>query len=303
MPVRIRFVVGKSAGGERSAAERSRSFASAIARDVAIRASDDAFREVKKAIAASFQRDAKRELTYLMSLYRRHIVGAGATRAQPSGMLRYALEASDTDVGFDDENYAIADSLPAWAPRSPAYLRRKRRQGWSQGWWSARGDLSRGLTADVLLQAYGPIRVSVIRDTRETERVALPGLPGRFAGDRLRTNTEADTHIKLNVATIRVYAMQQITPSMLPALATGVPDTMNSDSPSRGRRFLAPLYAVNPDIYYRLSQTSYNTHRYRPTLEPFLAWYLTRAIPNALALRLQEGALASTRKRTNVVRR
>lgn len=298
MPLRIRFVIGKSD----TAKESTRSFASAIAREVAFRASEESYKEIKQTISTSLQADAKRELTFLMSLYKRHIIGASANRSKPSGMLRYALGPSNTDVGFDDENYAIADLLPAWAPRSPEYLRQKRRRGWGQTWWSARGDLASQLNADTLLSAYGPIRVSVRRDISETDRVAQRGAAGQFRGARLNV-PGYEQHIKLNVATIRVFAMQAITPSMLPALASGTVNAMNSDEPTRGHRFLAPLMAVNAPLAYRLGRLSYETHRYRPTLEPFLAWFLTRAIPNALALRIQQGSLQKAKGRFNVVRR
>lgn len=311
MALRVRFVLGRNSGGKVvSSEQRSRSFASAIARQVAFQAAENSYRSVKAEIAKSFQNDAKRELNFLMALYRRHIIGADSRRAQPSGMLRYALGNSDTDLGFDDENYLISDMLPGWAPRSPEYLASKRKRGWAQGWFSATGLLKNELTADFLLQAYGPIRVSVIRDVQATENPAplRGGTTLRTFGPNSAPAASAsvgdvrDARIRLQVATVRIFAMEAITPSMLPALASGQVNAMNNDDPQRGRRFLAPIFAANKPLAYRLGQLDYKTHRYRPTLEPFLAWFLTRAIPNALALRLEQRSIGKAR-RMNIVRR
>jgi len=324
MTMRIRFVASRSPvvrdkkiiGSVTEVAQQStRSLAAAIANDLAFSAADNMFRNVKNEIAASFQKDAKQELTHLAALYRRHVIGAGAGKRRPSGMLSYALGPSDTGVGDDDNEVAIAESLPDWAPRSPRYLARKKRMGWSQTWFSARGDLAREMRADVLLSAYGPVRVSVVRNVEATNALGGTRVSGRFTGARLDTfgpnagpaksaapADVAASHIRLQVATIRVFAMQQITPSMLPALATGNPATQNDDSASRGTRFIEPLRSVSPTLAYRLGRLSWQTGRYRPTLEPFLAWYLTRAIPNALALRIEQGAIRRAR-RLNVVRR
>lgn len=291
MALRIHFKIGK---GE-SQAFSGRSLASAIAQNVTIKMVDESFARIKQTIANGFIRDAKRELAYLTALYQRHIPTTQAGSRKPSGMLGYILGESDTGVG-DDAGMDIASTLPDWAPRSPDYLAEKKRKGWSSNWFRARGDLTRSMRSDPLLQAYGPIRVSVIRDREATEALSR----GNFNTSVLTLG--GGSHFRRNVATIRIYAMEQITPSMLPALATGNPETENSDSPSRGARFLAPLRAGSPELAHRLGRLSYSTHSYRPTLEPYLAWFLTRSIPNALALALTRGRMREDR-RLNVVRR
>lgn len=296
---RIRFVIGGGKGNATTTGVQTRSLASAIAQRVAFQAAEDSYQAVARGVRESFHRDAKRELTHLMALYKRHIIGAAPGRRRPSGMLSYALTPSGTGVGDDDREVAIADSLPEWAPRSPEYLRQKKRRGWSQGWFSAEGTLRAGLTPDLLLGAYGPIRVSVIRDVKaEGEYSVRMNKQTASSFSRLDARASGDT-LRMNVATVRIYAMEKITPSMLPALVNGDPAAMNSDDISRGRRLLEPLAsssALGSRLALRLGRPSYRSGRYRPTLDPFLAWYLTRSIPNALALRIEEGIIGSSRR-------
>lgn len=278
--LRVRFVFNQKAGdtsAQTATTKKGRDFAATLVENLTFSAADAEYKNVVVRIQNSFQRDAKQELVHLMALFRRHIIGAAAGSNKPGGTLTFALGPSETDVGFDDDNFDIAQSLPAWAPRGAKYLKWKRKHGLSQTWFKARGVLDKQARAETMLESFGPIRVSVIRNLK-----AAPARSFHAGGD---------VHSRINIATVRVFAMANITPAMLPALRTGSPTAMNSDRGNPG--LMGLLSRTAPDLAYRLGRRSgmESGKRYRPTLEPFLAFYLTRSLPNALALRLQNRRL------------
>ena len=301
--IRVRFVFNQRSGtaAQTSRQQLGKDFATSLANDLIFRAAEQEYEEIRKRIQTSFAADAKRELAHLTALYRRHIIGAGKTKSRPAGMLGYALGPSDTGVGDDDGEISIAESLPSWAPRSSKYMKEKKRNNWGAQWFSARGALAKNMKADTLLAAFGPIRVTIKRNLK-TSAIAL-GNVGTKKGGSIYDKEENQTGVfnaggtgRLNVATVRVFALTNITPAMLPALRNGDPATPISD---KGNPGLWQLMRDNISPAFASSVSGFSSRetgrRYRPTLEPFLAFYLTRSIPNALALRLQEGKLKQRR--------
>jgi len=280
--LRVRFVLRNGGAFEtRSRQTIGKAFASAVVNDLTFRAAEGQFEEIRSRIQASFLKDARRELTHLAALYRRHIIGSARSKGRPTGMLGYALPPSDTGVGDDDDAIAIASTLPDWAPLSKKYLREKGRNNWSAARFSARGNLAKNMRAETLIQAFGPIRVSVRRNLR-----SAPPKAATF---------NFDGKAKINVATVRVFALTFITPSMLPGLRSANPfEVKIGDGGNYGLR---NLMRTNVGDEFANSVSGFSARetgsRYRPTIEPFLTFYLTRSIPNALALRIEQGRLRS----------
>lgn len=287
--LRVRLVFSQKSGATRAEGSRQRfgqDFAASLVRDLTFRAADEEYKAINKGIRESFAKDAKQELTHIAALYRRHIIGAGKTKTRPSGMLGYVLPPANDSVAGRDSEVAIAASLPAWAPRSPKYLREKERHNWGAGWFSAQGNLQNNMKAQNLLQTFGPIRVTVTKNFQE-------GAAKRVF------NAGGGAMSKINVATVRVFALSNLTPEMLPGLRDQDPRAAISDKGNPGFYSLMKSH-MGPAFASSVSGFSYAAgpggRRYRPTLEPFLQFYLTRSIPNALAYRIQTGALRASRR-------
>lgn len=259
-------------------------------RQIAVRYADVKFEEVRKVLTDGAAADVRRELVNMASRYRRHIIGANGARATPAGVLRNTLGGASP--------LTLSSALPAWAPRDAKYLKRKFDARAGSGWfdnrgWSRRpgqtwqpndtGLLFKSMRAEVWEQMFGPISVRFERRfDPNKEASASIGVGG---GD----------HVKLQLGTLYVNALGKLTPQMLPALnMTGGQIPMASDAGNDGLMGLVSNYSQ--PLAYRLGQRSTITKRYRPTLEPFLSYFLTRSIPAAIARRLQQGSMAALKK-------
>lgn len=237
---------------------------------LAIRFADGEYRRIKEELEKGVANDVRRELVNMASLYRRHIIGANASTNKPAGVLR--------NVVGDVERLPLASVLPAWAPRSAEeYLERKIRNGGTAAWFDTRGWrkrsqaglLFRESRADTWETMFGPISVRFNRDN---------------AAPNPATIFNTGNHVNVQIGTLRVYALGKITPNMLPGLAGGYVG-MASDSGNPGLMGLVKNY--DRALWGRLSRRSAGTKRYRPTLEPFLGFFLSRAIPQAVKSRIQ----------------
>lgn len=282
--MRIRFSFNQQ--NKTGVEQATRSTAATIVEELTFNAAEEDFKAVKEVIAKSFRTDAQRELGWMATLFRRHITGAPGSGKGPKGDFTYAIS-DDGDAPFsnDDAYFGIGDSLPenGWADRTESYLRYKKKRGWSQAWFKASGSLQPSINADFFSSSFGGIRITIKRNLK-----AKPSLQGR----RLRTNfVSAHDRIHLNIATIRVFALEKVTPGMLPALASGRPDTTNNgDGRTNG---LLSLVAAGGNEEAALKLGGRRSTPYRPTLEPFLAFYLTRSIPHAVGTRINEGLKAA----------
>lgn len=278
--LRIRFVIGHQGGGVSATTSRQRlgqNFANAIVKDFAFRYAEDTYKTMARQIEVQLQRDIRRELTHLAALFRHHIIGS--KRDRPRGTL-------DTLSGSDQ--LVLASAVPSWAPRSQRYLEYKQRTRHHQDWWSSSGRLSAAMTSDNWISAFGPISVQFRRSSNPA------GSSRQFgAGPAQAKEGFNPARVRVQVGTLRVQALTNITPSMLPGLASGNPRTPIPTTPNDGLMLLVQS-GMGDDIAYRLGRTS-SSGQYRPTLEPFLTFFLTRSVPSAIARRLEIGGLARAR--------
>lgn len=276
--VLLRFSVGKETVKGR---QRNLNTYRAKAEEIALKYADGQYDVIKQRLEQGVKHDVERELTRMASLYRRHIVGANGARNKPAGVLRSVIGGA--------EPLTLSSVLPAWAPRDATYLTRKfaetgnkswfDNRGWDdhgKGWPSQSGLLFKESRAPVWEKMFGPISVrfqknNIAQNARST------------------FNTGGSDHVRSQIGTLRVYALGKLTPDMLPGLA-GLRVGMASDSGNDGLMGLVKQH--DPQLAYRLGQRSTITNRYRPTLEPFLGFFLTRSIPAAVARRIKEGTLA-----------
>lgn len=298
--LRIRFVFNAQGGKNAGVQSRQRfvnNFAQQVVENVAFRYSDEVYGEMTNRFEEQFVADARKELVHLTALFRQHITGSSPTNT-PGGSLT-------TVAGLNADSLPIKHSIPRWQPRGRAYLRYKNRKTGNMNWWDARGlsgkkdakysGLKKNTRVDTWIKMFGPIRATF---SRSSSASALANVPGSAAPKNFHV---ADGHFRLAVGTLRVYALTSITPQMLPALTTGDPRTMNPATRAGNPGLMDLVRGVDEQMYYRLDRRSSAASGsiYRPTLEPFLAYYLTRSIPAAITNRLAEGRLNVRRRRTN----
>jgi len=278
--VRLRFRLGE---GNVKGRQRYTNTAAFIARKVAFSYAQDQYEFYKENLEAGIEGDVRRELTNLASLYRRHIIGS--TTDRPTGIIRSVIGGA--------QSLALSSALPRWAPRNARYLKRKLsatgRASWfdNRGWRTHKGQhwspsdtglLFAESRADTWETIFGPIRVVFRKSRILTE-----------ADAQAAVIIDGSKKAKIQIGTVSVYAMNKLTPAMLPALRTGDPSAMTPDT---GNDELMDLVAsYDQRLAYRLGQRSSLTKRYRPTLEPFLGFFLTRSIPAAIQSRIQRGSL------------
>lgn len=284
----LRFRFGK---GLVKARQRFDNTARAIMERVTINYADGAYDQMRKTLEQRVEQDVRAELTHMALLFRRHIIGAGGTTTAPSGNLDTVTK------GGIPPRMAIASALPPWSPRNAEYLRQKRQATGGIGWfdnrkwkdqqWDARfssrvprksepydqpGLMFRSMRQDVWETMFGPISVRFYRMRKLT--------PG---DTRFGMNAGRQKNMKVQIGSIQVRALGKITPGMLPGYTTG-----SIRASAQGNPALTELIsAYDPQLGYRMG--TMNNGVYRPTIEPFLGFFLLRALPHAVTQRLEKG--------------
>lgn len=290
-PVVLRFRLGQGLVKARKESENTSRF---VAQQLAVNYAEDTWEEAKGNLSKTIVGDVKVELARMAMNFRRHIIGAAGTSTAPNGTLTTAAK------GAGAPSQRIAEGMPAWKARGTAYIERKRRNGAGIGWfdnskWGKRqrpanaglmkktfsggtgGSISldsggSGLSGgDVWEDMFGPVSVRVVRNNRAT-------------GSLPQVKTDRRKSIRLQVASIYVMALGKISLGMLKMDPSGN-DGLNS---------LVRNY--NPDLAVRLGRGRGGT--YRHTMEPFLKFFLTRALPFAVQRRIEKGTIGSVFRRS-----
>ena len=171
-----------------------------------------------------------------------------------------------------------------WDPRNPHYLNWKRSHGKNSNWWNMDGSLLNYLgRASTYTTAFGPVKVTIDRERAMRVGNRAPNLKFTRAG------VPGPITAEYKIARVRVQALGLITPRDLPSLRSNDP---KDATPAGGGLGLAARLDDN-EAKMKLLTPAYKTKNIRYTLEPFLSFYLTRAIPNAVWRRIEE---------TNIVR-
>lgn len=283
--------------------EKIRTFATAIAQEVMIDASEKVWSQIEGRLQRRIYNDVLAEISNMARLYRQYIIGISGTRVGAYGKLQpvsiFARGAVASDL-----TYALQSGAAGrWAARGGKhyYLAWKQRHVHHQRWFEHTGLLQKSMSSGrAWLGYFGPIVVTVTRssltmtdakrlaDSQSTTSARAEALKRFDAAAPTRTGSELRTH----VATIRVEAMRNITPEMLPALLNEDINDMPADGRSTGLTRLLPK-----DVAEHLAGSSQekNFVPYRHTIEPFLGFVLTRAIPNAVTRRIQDGIRSDIR--------
>lgn len=287
----LRFRIGK---GLVKARQRYANTSRAILERIGLQYKEDNYDEFRKTVESQLAQDIRNELENMATLYRKHIIGFSGRRTAPSGTLTTYAK------GADRPRMPIAAGLPPWAPRSAEYLKSKRtavghirwfdNTGWNPSTLDFRlsrraakvgsgpdnpGLLKSMMTRDSWETLFGPISVAFrrARNTAPTDAVGVLDQGGK--------------RLKVQMGTLYIRAIGKIEPHMLPGYTSGFVRASSAGNP----RLMNVIAQTDPRLAYRLG--TMRNGIYRPTLEPFLGFFLTKAIPFAVARRLQNRGLGS----------
>jgi hypothetical protein len=292
--LRFRFQKGTS-GGLVKARQRFANTSRAILERVTLQYAEGMYDEVRKDVQFQLEKDLRAELWHIGSLFRRHIIGYSGRRSQPSGYIDTVTKGSGAPPRM-----TIASALPPWAPRNAKYLKTKRlavghirwfdNTGWNSETLDLRyarrrnkvgdsyddaGLLKESFTYDAWETLFGPISVQFRRARKLQPTDAVGGIA--IKGKKMR----------VQIGTIYVRALGKITPAMLPGFTSGTIRASASGNPG----LMGVIAETDPRLAYRLGTMRNNV--YRPTLEPFLGYYLTKSLPWAVQRRIEKGNLGS----------
>lgn len=273
-PIALRFVFGK---GNVKRRKESDDTSRAVIEQVTLAYAESNWEKSKAELAHAIERDVRAELVYVAGQFRRNVIGAPGNQRGLVGQLTTVAKGGARPT----ENLG---GLPRWAPRGARYLEDKKvfagHQRWfdNTGWEPDGGTLKDFFAADkvdspgggtlsvgsggILEDIFGGISVTVQRNNRGW---------GVNAGTmKIGTNG----HVELQMATVYVRALGKVTDSMLRI----------SDSPNKAMLDLVGREDRNVALHLRGGRG-----RYRPTLEPYLKFFLQRAIPQAVNQRIAKG--------------
>jgi hypothetical protein len=259
-------------------------FSRVLVQQVAVQYGNSTLGLIRDHIESQIQTDVQRELDHMARLLMTHVVGIAGRNSGPTGALGTVAPESEEmrELGLQVKSVSLRGLVrEGWTPRSPYYLKWRARHGGSTDWFRlhspSRLDALR--SGSTWTAAFGGITVSVLKHTdleKGEQSFGLLNMPYGSAGTRI------------GIATIRVAAMSRITPEMLPALAGGSLGSFGSNPQHAGL-----LSMLGDPIAWRLGGDPVRVP-FRPTIQPFLGFFLTRALPNAVAKRIEQG-FAQTR--------
>jgi hypothetical protein len=279
--LRIRFRFNQQSGkaSVEPGGKHFGNFSRVLVQQVAVQYGSRTLGLIRDHIESQIQTDVQRELDNMARLLMSHVVGVSGRNSGPTGALGTVAPESEEmrDLGLQVKNVSLRGLVrDGWTPRSPYYLKWRSRHDGNTAWFRRHspGRLDALRSGQTWSAAFGGIAVTVLKHTdlnqgeQSFNMLKLPyGNPGT----------------RIGIATIRVAAMSRITPEMLPALAGGSLGNFGSNPQHAGL-----LSMLGDPIAWRLGGDPIRVP-FRPTIQPFLGFFLTRALPNAVARRIEQG--------------
>lgn len=232
---------------------------------VAFRAAKNRQRRLQANIQRDFGPVVERELQQMARDVSRLAIGINGDSGNnsPRGILSISGRISKPMIG-NSGPMSIASMTGEWAVRNKAYMKWKMRKYRTRKWFLNSGKMQDQLgKVGTYKNAYGPMSIRFI--PTNMGRGALSNL-GRSGGGQ-STN--------IQIGRLEVTPLRRLRLSDLPGL--GQPATYSPGLLSGFSTGLQRKLTGHP-----------NTTGYRPILEPFLTYYLTRKIPNAVYRRLED---------------
>lgn len=284
--LRIRFVFNhhtKTSSVGKGGSKGVENFSRYIVRQVAFAYSDGLYKKLQRDISRRIKGDIDKELAHMAKLFMSNVVGISGYNRGPTGNM---TSLAPKTPGFTQSVSSATNIFGGWAKRSPKYLRWRGRNDYSSGGnpsWFRRNSpsvLDKLRAAGTWTGAYGGFVVGVHRHTTFNYNDT-----GARAFDNARLGGTKGGAGKVGVATIRVDAMSRITPAMLPAVGGGALNDFGANPRRSGL-----LLKLGQGVANRLGgDPQGNRVPFRPTIQPFLGFFLTRQLPNAVLGRVTQG--------------
>jgi hypothetical protein len=274
--LRIRFTFNQQKGTRfvgQGGTKKFENFSRVLVQQLAFEYSDEYYDLLKTHIESQVKVDIQRELDNMARLFMLHVVGIAGRNRGPTGTLKTVSPKAGLMAGIPTQ--ASLKSLAGdWPRRSPDYINWRLRHGGTDEWFHRQGHVLSALgSSKTWSAAFGGIAVSLSRHTKNSIRNL----------NLIQHNLPVGKKERTGIATLRVVAMNHITPGMLPALGgAGLGDYGSSPRKS------GLLKMLGDPIAWRLGGNPI-TVPFRPTIQPFLGFFLTRAMPNAVARRIEQG--------------
>lgn len=277
----FRFSVNrKGITSAQEAVRRIRSGVRGSVEALLVRYADKNYAKIVADLKTQIERDARRELRHLARVYSRTIIGAGYTKT--------GVDFSNLTTAMPGGGTTIGGILPkgSWPPRAPEYIARKRRKNLTPNWFIAETKTLKSTMgkASVWEEMFGPVRVSIIRKDEAAFNDA--GGQARIqqkAVNVLGGNNIKGDNIRIGLLEVRVEALGKVQPYMFQrySVTSGL---------------IGLVAQHDEEMAYRLGGR--NPALYRPTLEPFLEFYLTKSLPYTVNQRIQKGLRAKLFQKT-----
>lgn len=260
-----------------------RDFSQIIANQVGVTYAEGMYEELKKEIVQSLEADVTNEIRHVAQQYKRFIVGSSANQRAVRGVLTTTTASKQGGPASSRTLKTYNVGGTRWAPRKEAYLKDKQRVVKHQRWFEYAGLLGSAMSqGDTWTRIFGPVTIKIIRTT---SRDLDPK-----SSNKLFASRGSQTY---SVLRVEVGAFGKLTPAMLPALMRGDP---GAPIPADGRTtgLISLVKDYNPSLADRIGGGP--NVPYRPTLEPFLAFAMTRAIPAAVEAKIAGGLNSRTQR-------
>lgn len=232
---------------------------------VAFRAAKNRQRRLQANLQRDFAPVVERELQQMARDVSRLAIGINGDsgNTSPTGILSISGRISKPMIG-NSGPMSISSMTGQWAARTKAYMRWKMRKYRTRKWFKNTGKLEKSMgRASTYQNAYGPIR---IRFTPTNLGYGALSSFGRSSGGQSRN---------IQIGRLEVTPLRRLRLSDLPGIG---------QKADYNPRLLSPFSnSVERKLTGRPS-----TVGYRPVIEPFLSYYLTRKIPNAVYRRLED---------------
>lgn len=235
--------------------------------NVGFKAAKNRQRKLKANLHRDFAPIVERELQQMARDVARMGVGLANPNNPPPGRLSISGKISSYMAGRSAP-MNIASMTGTWATRTKAYMRRKVKKYKTRRWFKNTGRLQSQLKSlGTYRSAYGPVSVKFtprqVQGGSSGARVV--GL-GRSPGGQSRN---------IQIGRLEIKPFRRLSLGDLPDIG---------QKADYNRSLLSPL----ADSIERKLTGQPKTGKYRPVLEPFMSYYLSRKIPNAVFLKLEQ---------------
>jgi hypothetical protein len=264
-----RSVNEQSARDKRGRFQKVQEMFNTIVEDVALNAADRTYKNAKASLERSVAEVIQTEITQMARMIGRFLVQPEKAFG-PAGVItsKQTEIAQQTRSLYGRTNVLYTDIGAfgsKWGSRGNEYLKRKKAAGFPGDWWLKTGKLREQLSSESLYKELGPVSVSFVKTggtVKNPPKQTLSGRKGRLSAT-------------YQVGMLSVKVMERVTLDMLGNALNGGNNGKLVPSLFHDKKLAGKLL--------RRGETGY-----RPVLEPFLSYYLTRAIPNAVFNRTEK---------------